>query len=127
MSSRIRRDKDRVDCHVGLRIRERRLSLGLTQAELGRTLDISDQQIRRIEQGSSTLAPSQLLRLAERLGVSVEWFLEGAGAESSSGPWGDAADALEIARCFRNISHAGIRRDLFLLVQAAAKRSGQRP
>ena len=126
MAIRMTRDKDPVDCHVGLRIRERRHTLRLTQAALGRTLDVTDQQIRRIEHGASTLAPSQLLRLAERLEVSVEWFLEGAAPENGAGQAGGAAEAIEIARFFRSISHDGIRRDLFLLVQAAARRSGPR-
>jgi len=122
MKARRDRIPDPVDRHVGARIRERRLALCVTQAELGRWLDLSDQQIRRIERGSSSLAPRQILALASRLQVDSGYFLEGAPpatlGEDVPGP-----EVIEIVESFRAIRNDGMRRDLILLVQAAARHS----
>ena len=121
MTPRQRRVPDPVDRHVGERIRERRIAFSLTQAELGRTLDLSEQQIRRIERGSSSLAPRQILALASRLKVDSGYFLEGAPTADRAQP--SEPDVVEIIESFRAIRNDGMRRDLFLLVQAAARRS----
>lgn len=121
MELRHRRVPDPVDRHVGARIRERRIQLSLTQAELGRALSLSDQQIRRFERGRSTLAPRQILALAQRLEVDSGYFLEGAPTAGGTEP--QDSDAIEIIESFRAIRNDGMRRDLFLLVQAAARRS----
>ncbi len=116
-----RRTPDPVDRQVGERIRERRLALSLTQAQLARVLGLSEQQIRRIERGSSRLTPRQLLALSSRLEVGSGYFLEGAFADGnavSEGP-----EVIEIIQSFCSIRNDGMRRDLFLLVQAAARRS----
>lgn len=116
-----RRIPDPVDRHVGARIRERRLALSLTQAELARALGLSEQQMRRIERGKSRLTPRQLLALSNRLQVGSGYFLEGAIAGNDAVPEGP--EEIEIIRSFRSIRNDGMRRDLFLLVQAAARRS----
>lgn len=124
MELRYRRDLDPVDRFVGSRIRERRQALALTQAELGHALGLSDQQIRRFERGRSTLAPRHLLVLAQRLETDLGYFLEGAPADA--GAKSQIPDVIEMIESFRAIRNAGMRRDLFLLVQAAARRSPAR-
>jgi len=121
MELRSRRVLDPVDTYVGARIRERRIALSLTQAELGRALGLSDQQIRRFERGKSTLAPRHLLTLAQQLDVDSGYFLEGAPAADGAEPQDPVI--LEIIESFRAIRNDGMRRDLFLLVQAAARHS----
>jgi transcriptional regulator with XRE-family HTH domain len=121
MKTRQGRVPDPVDRHVGARIRERRIALAVMQAELGRSLDLSEQQIRRIERGSSRLAPRQILALASRLKVDSGYFLEGAPATLGAEPAGP--EVIEIIESFRAIQNDGMRRDLFLLVQAAARHS----
>ncbi len=121
MDIRYRRNPDPVDRYVGARIRERRKALALTQAELGRALGLSDQQIRRFERGKSTLAPRHLLVLAQRLEVDSGYFLEGAPA--AAGAQSQDPNVIEMIESFRAIRNDGMRRDLFLLVQAAARRS----
>ena len=119
-----RRDPDPVDLYVGARIRERRIALALTQAELARALGLTEQQVRRMERGSSRLAPRQLLVLADRLAVGIGYFLDGAPALGPSEP--NLPEVAEIIQSFQAIRDDVMRRDLFLLVQAAARRSPQR-
>jgi transcriptional regulator with XRE-family HTH domain len=112
-----KRIPDPVDSYVGERIRQRRRALALTQAQLAAVLGLSEQQLRRFERGSSRLSPRQLLALSLRLGVGPGYLLEGASGAS------DAPEVIEMIQSFRAIRNDGMRRDLFLLVQAAARRS----
>lgn len=61
---------------LGQRIREERLKLGLTQAKLSEDVDISEAYMGQIERGERNLALDTLIRLANRLGVSVDYLLK---------------------------------------------------
>lgn len=121
MASERTRLPDPVDRHVGTRIRERRKALSLTQAELGKVLGISEQQMRRFERGSSRLSPRQLLALSRKLEVGSGYLLEGAPTSQDAAEEDPAV--VEIIESFRAIRNDVMRRDLLLLVQAAARRS----
>lgn len=58
----------------GMRVRERRSSMGMSAAELGRFVGVQQPQIARIEKGvrkpSSDLLPS----LAKALNCSIDYF-----------------------------------------------------
>lgn len=60
---------------LGERIREERLSLHLTQAQLAEAIDISDTYMGAIERGERGLSLDTLVMLAERLGVTVDFLL----------------------------------------------------
>lgn len=61
---------------LGQRIREERLKLGLTQARLAEDVDISEAYMGQIERGERNLALDTLVRLANRLGASVDYLLK---------------------------------------------------
>jgi len=60
---------------LGERIREERLRLNLTQAALAEAIDISDTYMGAIERGERSLTLDTLVRLVNRLGVSVDYML----------------------------------------------------
>ena len=60
---------------LGERIREERLRLHLTQAQLAEAVDISDTYMGAIERGERSLARDTLVRLVNRLGVTVDYLL----------------------------------------------------
>ena len=120
MANGRRRTPDPVDRYVGARIRERRRALALTQAQLAAALGLSEQQLRRFERGSSRVSPRQLLALSLSLKVGPGYFLEGAPIHEQPR---DHPEVIEMVQSFRSIRNDGMRRDLFLLVQAAARRS----
>lgn len=66
---------------LGKRIREERQKLGLTQAKLAEDVDISDTYMGAIERGERSLTLDTLVRLVNRLGVTVDYML----ADSVSG------------------------------------------
>lgn len=60
---------------LGERIREERLRLRLTQAQLAEAIDISDTYMGAIERGERGLSLDTLVLLVERLGVTVDYLL----------------------------------------------------
>lgn len=61
---------------LGKRIREERIKLNLTQEQLAESVDISDSYIGQIERGERNLTLDTLLRLVNRLGVTVDYLLQ---------------------------------------------------
>ena len=66
---------------LGDQIRAERLRLHLTQAQLAEDVDISDTYMGAIERGERSLTLDTLVRLVNRLGVTVDYLL----ADSVSG------------------------------------------
>lgn len=60
---------------LGERIREERRRLHLTQAQLAEEIDISDTYMGAIERGERSLTLDTLVRLVNRLGVTVDYLL----------------------------------------------------
>lgn len=60
---------------LGIRIREERLKLNLTQAKLAEAVEISDTYMGAIERGERSLTLETLVKLSNRLGVTVDYLL----------------------------------------------------
>lgn len=69
---------------LGKRIREERLRLHLTQAELAEAVDISDTYMGAIERGERSLTLDTLVRLVNRLGVTVDYMLVDSVSDNDS-------------------------------------------
>lgn len=60
---------------IGSRIREARKDSGMTQAELGTVLDLTQGMINKIETGQSAITLANLFKLAEVLNRPLAYFL----------------------------------------------------
>lgn len=93
-----------VDRHVGARIRERRLMLGMSQQQLAEAIGVTYQQAHKYERGLNRISAGRLYGIAQVLGVPVSWFFDGIG---SDGPAAQLTQrqrlCLEIARNFAQI------------------------
>lgn len=69
---------------LGKRIREERLKLNLTQAQLAEAIDISDTYMGAIERGERSLTLDTLVRLVNRLGVTVDYMLSDSVTDNNS-------------------------------------------
>lgn len=69
---------------LGKRIREERKKLNLTQAQLAEAIDISDTYMGAIERGERSLTLDTLVRLVDRLGVTVDYMLSDSVSDSDS-------------------------------------------
>lgn len=61
---------------LGQRIKEERLKLNLTQEQLAESIDISNSYMGQIERGERSLTLDTLVRLANRLGVTIDYLLQ---------------------------------------------------
>ncbi|WP_375641775.1 MULTISPECIES: helix-turn-helix domain-containing protein [unclassified Bartonella] len=62
------------DILIGKKIRHRRISMGLSQKELGNHLGVSFQQIQKYEKGLNRVSAGCLLEIAKKLDVPVNFF-----------------------------------------------------
>jgi len=63
-----------IDTKIGEFIRSRRESEGMTQAQLGRALGVTFQQVQKYEKGTNRVAASTLALLADALNCHVSDF-----------------------------------------------------
>ena len=80
------REKDEdphpVDRHVGRRVQEKRLDLGLTQTALAKAVGVSFQQVQKYEKGTNRVSASKLFEMAEFMKVGIPFFFDGYGGAS---------------------------------------------
>ena len=62
---------------LGTRIRCRRQTLGLTQRQLAEVLGLTPQHISVVEQDKRTPSLSSLAKMAEELGVTIDFLITG--------------------------------------------------
>jgi len=65
-----------IDCHVGLRIRARRIVLGLSQSELGSKVGLTFQQIQKYERGANRIGAGRLFEFSHILDVPIAYFYD---------------------------------------------------
>jgi transcriptional regulator with XRE-family HTH domain len=126
-----------TDKHVGAKIRMRRLTLGLSQTNLGDAVDITFQQIQKYEKGTNRVSASRIQQLAKVLDVPVSFFFEGApeaatnarklSANSSATPnyvtdFLGSRDGHKIMRAFSQITDPRLRRKMVALAEELSGR-----
>lgn len=122
--------------HVGRLIRQKRLSAGMTQADLAALLGISFQQVQKYERGIDRVGAGRLLAISRALDVPVASFYEGfsfedgpadcAGHETQE-ETGAHRERLELIRAYNAVEDPVVRQHLRKLVQAIADRAGSGP
>ena len=73
-----------ADRHVGMRIRERRVMLGLSQQQLAAMIGVTYQQAHKYERGLNRISAGRLFDIAGVLSVPISWFFEGMPPPGSS-------------------------------------------
>jgi putative transcriptional regulator len=68
--------KEQVIKKLGKRIKEVRLSKGITQAQLASDIDKDQQSVQRLEAGNINPTYHYLLQIAEGLGVKLSELLD---------------------------------------------------
>jgi transcriptional regulator with XRE-family HTH domain len=109
-----------IDNHVGARVRERRIMLGLTQEQLADSLGVTYQQAHKYEKGINRVAAGRLFEIARVLNVPVDYFYEGLGEEGGRPETPRERMMLEIARNFSEITNERYQEALSNLARALA-------
>jgi transcriptional regulator with XRE-family HTH domain len=95
-----------ADRHVGARIRERRVMLGLSQQQLAAMIGVTYQQAHKYERGLNRISAGRLFQIAHVLGVPVAAFFEGLSDEGQApGLSARQRMCLELARNFALIDN----------------------
>jgi transcriptional regulator with XRE-family HTH domain len=84
-----------IDKHVGRRVRARRLTLKMSQTELGLANGITFQQIQKYEKGANRISASRLQQIADILSVPVAFFFEGMPNESKAETQNQRSEAFD--------------------------------
>jgi len=109
-----------VDDHVGGRIRDRRIMLGLTQQQLAEMIGVTYQQAHKYERGINRVSAGRLFEIARALSAPITYFYEGMAEEGARQITLRQRMQLEIARNFAEIrnekQHAEASRAALALV-----------
>ncbi len=110
-----------IDQHIGQRVRERRIVLGLSQTALADGLGITFQQVQKYETGFDRISAGRLYGCAELLGVRPEYFYEGLEGSDTGTPYKTQSDeAVKLARAYYSIDDPVKRQHVRRLVRAIA-------
>lgn len=142
-----------VDVHVGMRMRQRRSLLGMSQTALADAVGLTFQQIQKYERGSNRMGSSRLFEFAKVLDVPVTYFFDempstlagrpmsgrGGRGEVRASPMTDSGEedplikreTLQLVRAYYKIRAQTVRKGIFEFVKAmgansSAKRPGER-
>lgn len=110
-----------ADHHVGARIRERRIMLGLSQQQLAQMIGVTYQQAHKYERGLNRISAGRLYEIAQVLGVPVSWFYDGlAHADAPAEMTQRQRMCLELARNFAAIDNERHQEALSQMARALA-------
>ncbi len=129
-----------IDVHVGDRLRQRRILLGMSQERLGEAIGLTFQQVQKYERGANRIGSSRLYDLCKVLDVPVGYFFEDMPEDvAASSPRHLRAvtkipvarvldpmakrETLELARAYYKIPDPKVRKRMFELVKAVASSS----
>ncbi len=132
-----------IDVHVGNRVRLRRVMLGVSQEKLGEQLGLTFQQVQKYEKGANRIGASRLYKIAQALGVSVDFFFDelpeelvgaarpSAGPKAASAPhimgFVGSVEGVQLNSAFASIQNQDVRRRVLDLVKAIASQEGVAP
>lgn len=122
---------DDIDRHVGKKLRQKRIYLGLSQQALGEEVGVSIQQIQKYEKATNRIASGKLYQFAKLLKEPVAYFYEGvedmvskmkpnfaeAQEEFNSKDIVHEREILSLVRAFNEITDSGVRKTVLDLVK----------
>jgi len=109
-----------IDRHVGARIRERRIMLGLTQQQLADLIGVTYQQAHKYERGINRVSAGRLFEIARVLSVPISYFFDGLDDQSDKPVGQRERMCLELARNFAQIPNERHQEALSQLARALA-------
>jgi transcriptional regulator with XRE-family HTH domain len=112
-----------IDRHVGARVRQRRLVLGISQQHLADLIGVTNQQAHKYEKGINRISAGRLYVIAQALNVDITFFFEGLDDHHRLDVTPKRRSLLELARNFASVPEQSHRAALSSLVRALAASS----
>lgn len=113
-----------VDAHVGRRMKERRLSLKLSQKKLAEAMNLSLRQVQKYEEGIDRLGASRLFDISRILDVPIAYFFQ----DLSEGPEEvqetqemSAPETKDLVQAYYRIADPKVRRYVYLLTKTLGR------
>ena len=131
-----------IDVHVGMRVRQRRSLLGMSQTTLGNAVGLAFQQIQKYERGTNRVSSSRLFEFATILDVPISFFFaempvplrHAKAGRRAPGPAGSTKDpirsrqTLELVRAYFKIRNTRVRKSVAqTIVALGADQPPRRP
>jgi transcriptional regulator with XRE-family HTH domain len=116
-----------IDLLVGSRIRRFRKGRKMSQAQLGKKLGVTFQQVQKYENGKNRVGASRLQMISTALDVPVgQFFADDAGtSRTSAKPLAFDPQALRFAEAFIRLSDRELRNSIIDMVEAMARKSSR--
>lgn len=113
-----------LDAALGQRIRERRLALSLTQADLGKRVGLTFQQVQKYENGSNRVTALMLVKLAKALDLGISDLMR--DLEDDPAAEGPATQRERLLEQFDRIASAETRDAVLTIVERLADQDSGR-
>ncbi len=118
--------ENEIDKVIGARVRSRRITLGLTQRQLGGAVGVTSQQIQKCETGADRIGASRLLIIAQVLKVPITFFFDGLGEDSGKSSIGAlelVSDRVagDLLKSLSEIQNNDVRRKLAAMTHSIAQ------
>jgi transcriptional regulator with XRE-family HTH domain len=118
------------DVHLGARVKQRRVVMGLSQEKLGKQLGITFQQVQKYERGVNRISASRLMDMSRILQVPITFFYD----ELPASGFGEGEqeeflgkdpmmkrETLALVRAYYRISDPQVRKRVLELTKAMGK------
>jgi transcriptional regulator with XRE-family HTH domain len=115
-----------VDQHVGSRLKSRRVMIGMSQDELGRSVGVTFQQIQKYEKGLNRIGCSRLHEISQVLKTSISYFFDDIDNSLEETPPISISidptnkEVLLLVRAFTNIKNPTIRKNILNLIKSVS-------
>lgn len=109
-----------IDKHVGSRIRERRIMMGLSQQQMADMIGVTYQQAHKYERGINRISAGRLYEITQVLGVPVSYFFDGLENKNEQPVAPRQRMCLELARNFSSIDNERHQEALSQMARALA-------
>ena len=95
----------KINKNVGQRVKERRISLGLSRAEVAKMVGISQQQFEKYEKGLNRISAGMLAAIAQHFEVEPGYFFDEIKSDYNTSSSAHQRLALELSRNFLKIEN----------------------
>ena len=109
-----------IDRHVGTRIRERRIMMGLSQQQMADMIGVTYQQAHKYERGINRISAGRLYEITQVLVVPINYFFENLEDGVVQAVLPRQRMCLELARNFSSISNERHQEALSQMARALA-------
>ncbi|MFV9903062.1 MAG: helix-turn-helix domain-containing protein [Rickettsiales endosymbiont of Dermacentor nuttalli] len=114
--------------YIGQKLKSRRITIGMSQEDLGNAIGVTFQQIQKYERGVNKMSLSRLIDIASILNTPITFFLESIGKRGRPALAEDIdllldkhkcdyKEILSLVRAYSNISDEKTRKHILSLVK----------